>query len=1316
MKKTRILSLTLVLLLMFGSILPYPASAVSSSKANNAVSQISKNKFKEKVKKSQVQAEKKNISPVSLKKKAENPLETKLKNKANKKDGNKEKSIPNELIIKYKTKTDSSKIQSLHKKFSFHPSKTLKSVNAEVVKIPKGKTASAMIKELKKDPTIESVQPNYKYFASEINNAPNYYDQLWGIHNTGQVIKNIPGIADIDVDAKEARASYAGKLSQVVVGVIDTGVDISHPDLKDIIWTNPGEAGAMASDGIDNDKNGYVDDVHGWDFYNNDNTVYDPLDGDEHGTHVSGTIAAVMEGTANKGVVGVAPNVKILPIKFLGPWGGTTSDAILAIEYAKSMGIKITNNSWGGGEYDPLLEEAINNSNSLFVAAAGNDGMNNDMYQSYPSSFESPNILSVAALDNMGNLADFSNYGFNSVDVAAPGVNILSTVPKFPDVEIASALGLENLGASAQITNTEFNFKAVFDGIGYEKIKENQRSDAFDKALSFLDIPKDQTKKILLVQDDEHDIAREIPVPELQEYFKDYLPTYESLLEGYNYEVLSLDFDSSLIDSGVDLSLYDAVVWFTGHGLGIGTDEGTTLTSADIDTLSNYLSSGGRLLLTGQDAIYGHEFSPFVQELLSLNVYSDLGPNLNVSGLPGGIYEGLSYEVDRFESPYPFADFIQSNGPSATVNLNYVSEYKQAYDYYNGTSMATPHVTGVAALFAGLYPKMSPELTKLYLSHKGKEQPNLNGLINSGKLVKASKLNTFDDNNFPGTPLVKNILNGSVNVTTDKDDVYAVALKEGEVLNLSLTGQAGTDFDLYLYDSSAADISNAGGMVGYSETANTSKESIKFTAPATGVYFIDVYAFKNAGSYKLSAGNFAGSYEDDSDALSYWGNWSYIEDPTLSKGTASVLNSQGEVNFSFVGYSFEWQGFKNYNQGVADVYIDGVKLGSPSLYSSSFKAKERIYRKDYSSYGEHKVKIVWTGKTDASARKSAAGINIDRFIVRSNPVSLNVYYDTTKKHPVVSWNSVSWAASYDVYRKESTQTEYKKVNSTPVSAVRFNDTTAFPGKTYVYSIVINTKDSQETPMSTSFTYVYDDDTKGHINLSASTVKGSLNSASKDLNDVWSKQLEQGKTYQFVLTGPSSADFNLKLFKTGTTTIYGATPLKESVLAGSAEKVTFTPQTTGLYYLVPTAKSGAGQYNLSAAVQTTKRMENTDSNIKYTGTWSKISYSSASGGSIARANSTSSSLAYSFSGTSLKVYALKDTNMGLADIYIDGVKVKQVDLYASSRKYKVNVYEYKPSDNNNHTIKIVPTGKKNSASTGTYVNIDAFDLTKFTPLN
>lgn len=249
---------------------------------------------------------------------------------------------------------------------------------------------------------------------------------LWGLHNTGQA----GGTADADIDAPEAWDISTGS-SAVVVAVIDTGTQIDHPDLKDNIWTNPGET---PGDGIDNDGNGFIDDVNGWDFVNNDASVYDGPD-DDHGTHCAGTIAG--RGNNGTGVVGVSWNAKIMPLKFLGPGGGSTSDGIAAVNYATMMklrgvNIPITNNSWGGGGASAALKTAIEAGGSagiLFVAAAGNSGSNNDSKPAFPASYDSACIVAVAATDRRDTLAGFSNFGLTSVDLGAPGVGIVSTVP-----------------------------------------------------------------------------------------------------------------------------------------------------------------------------------------------------------------------------------------------------------------------------------------------------------------------------------------------------------------------------------------------------------------------------------------------------------------------------------------------------------------------------------------------------------------------------------------------------------------------------------------------------------------------------------------------------------------------------------------------------------------------------------------------------------------------------------------------------------------------------------------------------------------------
>src|SRR5215216_546353 len=186
-------------------------------------------------------------------------------------------------------------------------------------------------------------QPNFTYYPAGYGDEPRF-GELWGLNNTGQN----GGTPNVDINGLEASAITIGD-PNLVVAVIDDGVDFSHPDLAERAWTNPGE---VPNNGDDDDNNGYVDDVNGWDFHHNDATVHDVHD--NHGTHVAGTIAASVNG---EGVVGVAPNVEIMALKFLGPRGGAVSNAIKAIEYAKSKGAKISNNSWSGGGYSQALKE-----------------------------------------------------------------------------------------------------------------------------------------------------------------------------------------------------------------------------------------------------------------------------------------------------------------------------------------------------------------------------------------------------------------------------------------------------------------------------------------------------------------------------------------------------------------------------------------------------------------------------------------------------------------------------------------------------------------------------------------------------------------------------------------------------------------------------------------------------------------------------------------------------------------------------------------------------------------------------------------------
>ena len=273
--------------------------------------------------------------------------------------------------------------------------------------------------------TIVSIEPDRALSTLAIPNDASF-GTLWGLNNSGQS----PGVGNSDINAPEAWETTTGSRSVVVV-VIDSGLDYTHPDLAANVWKNPRE---VAGDGIDNDANGFIDDVRGWDFANAD---ADPMDDDGHGTHVSGTIGAV--GNNAIGVTGVNWRVSIMGLKFLDAEGnGYTSNAVAAVSYATRMrrdfGVNVVaiNASWGGEKRSAALADAITaagRAGILFVAAAGNESSNNDRVATYPANQADDAVIAVAATNRSSRLTAFSNYGSTTVDLAAPGVAILSTVP-----------------------------------------------------------------------------------------------------------------------------------------------------------------------------------------------------------------------------------------------------------------------------------------------------------------------------------------------------------------------------------------------------------------------------------------------------------------------------------------------------------------------------------------------------------------------------------------------------------------------------------------------------------------------------------------------------------------------------------------------------------------------------------------------------------------------------------------------------------------------------------------------------------------------
>jgi subtilisin family serine protease len=298
----------------------------------------------------------------------------------------------------------------------------------ELVALPSGADRNAAIRRFEQNPSVAYAEPNWIVTHQATSDDPKYLDgSLWGMY--GDLTSPANGFGS---QAGEAWAAGNTGSDSVVVGVIDEGIDINHPDLADNIWVNPYDP----MDGKDNDGNGYVDDTNGWDFHGGNRTVYDGGTGDKHGTHVAGTIAGI--GGNGKGVAGVAWDATLISAKFLGPNGGSTANAIKAVDYLTDIktrhkiNVVASNNSWGGGGFSQGLLDAIRRANAqdiLFVAAAGNDSADNDATVRYPSGYASDNIIAVASIDSTGTLSSFSNYGKESVDLGAPGRDIVSTLP-----------------------------------------------------------------------------------------------------------------------------------------------------------------------------------------------------------------------------------------------------------------------------------------------------------------------------------------------------------------------------------------------------------------------------------------------------------------------------------------------------------------------------------------------------------------------------------------------------------------------------------------------------------------------------------------------------------------------------------------------------------------------------------------------------------------------------------------------------------------------------------------------------------------------
>ena len=341
----------------------------------------------------------------------------------------------NRLIVRFKEGISSFSADTIHKSLGIKNSKKLNKIGSiELVDLPKHISSKEAQKLYSQNPNVLYAEPDFQIRINPIESdavkKETPYAQQWGLNNIGQKVGKLTGTEDADINAPEAWKVTKGD-REVVLGLIDTGIFYTHPDLVPNVWENPGE---IASNGKDDDGDGFVDDIHG---INAVNRTGDPLDDNGHGTHVSGIMGG--SGSKGKGVFGVNQKVTIIGCKFLDAEGmGSMSDALVCMDYFAKLktreknpvNVVAINASWGGGGSSQAMQDAIKalgDVGILFVAAAGNDAEDNDLVESYPANYKLPNIISVAATNNQDALAYFSNYGRRSVHVSAPGMDIMST-------------------------------------------------------------------------------------------------------------------------------------------------------------------------------------------------------------------------------------------------------------------------------------------------------------------------------------------------------------------------------------------------------------------------------------------------------------------------------------------------------------------------------------------------------------------------------------------------------------------------------------------------------------------------------------------------------------------------------------------------------------------------------------------------------------------------------------------------------------------------------------------------------------------------
>lgn len=613
---------------------------------------------------------------------------------------------PQQVAVRFTSSVSAAQRDDLARSLGFRVVRTIPQIGWTVVE-PVGTTTPAQLaRKLKAIPGVKAAEPDGLVYPSTVPNDPLFPDQ-WGYRNTGAS----GGTAGMDANVTPAWDWSRG--ANTVVAVVDSGVDFGIDDLANKAWVNPGE---IPNNGIDDDHNGYIDDVNGWDFLNGDNTLFDARDGDKHGTHVAGTIGAETQNATS--VAGLGWGTRIMSLKFIGRTTGTYTNGAAAITYAVDKGARVINCSWGGTAFSQVVADAISYAASrgvLVVCAAGNNGTNNDVTANYPASLPATNVISVAAIDRTGAMPAFSNYGATSVDLGAPGVDVLSSMSRVP-------------GA---ITVNKAPYKLVYMAFPAESITDqaNRRAAIGNAAAS---LASSLTTPVLVVDDSQPAGAGETPGLRLSKY------TDALAAKGFT-NVATWSTQTSGTPSAADMS-GKLVVWFTGATTFqiVNWQTTGTLVSAERTALASFLDGGGRLLMSsgelGSDMNWiGFSALTWYTNYMHAQWVADDpwtyvfhgSPGTPLAGVNATVLDALRYS-DGYDDIAPLDAYAQSAGI-----------WGDQVTTISGTSMAAPHVSGALALAISRNPGLSGTDLKARLLARVTPTASL-----AGKTVTGGRLNT----------------------------------------------------------------------------------------------------------------------------------------------------------------------------------------------------------------------------------------------------------------------------------------------------------------------------------------------------------------------------------------------------------------------------------------------------------------------------------------------------------------------------------------------------------------------------------------------